>query len=688
MTKVNSDDMSDTRQGHRQWLSALCGIVLSLCLPSGLTLAQTGVGWLPRSSGDAQGLQARAFSVPPAAGAVIVRGRYKSEALASLQSAARVFSSNDKLDIAFDDYASLGRFCDRDEPFHVLVQEGVTTRSEKLCRQWRFPADTHQPDEFPLGVFRVVLIVNKSNPIRSLDLSGICRSLCGQGKAVKWQNVGGSGVATVRCYGVPKKTWARRLIQEKCMASWQDSSRPSGCELKGLGFRDDLVVCETAEEVLKKVRRDRNGLGFFAFGGELTERDLQGVKVLPVAAKEGGEAVAPTLESVIDRTYPLSEPVFLYVHPNAPKEAWEFCKFATGPEAAKIVKESGLWPEYDLEQICGKQRLAELRKGKGSTIRVCDLTGSEPVLNDVAAKFVKAKAAARLMVQKGNVQDVAIHGFFKDGTELLLMDRPLSEVTSKKTGVTSALSQKESENSEGNSRFSSVPSPTARSIVLGRMAVGVIVHPKNVLDSLPLDELRGILCREITQWPAANGVAGTMRVHGLKHDDPITELLKEKLGETRGEGLNYRVEPDTTSVVLAVAKNPFAIGIVDLSRLASDEKAVKLVNIYLPGRPAEGQTSTKDAKSGKQASPSTSAGPHVLSNDYPLARTFTLYVSSSASQIAKDFAEFAASPHCAETLVQHHLIPQQHASLREAGGAATTRELQQKPSQPYLRRGR
>ena len=77
------------------------------------------------------------------------------------------------------------------------------------------------------------------------------------------------------------------------------------------------------------------------------------------------------------------------------KEAWDFCKFAAGSEGAKIVKQFGVWPEGGLEQICGKQRLAALRKGKGATIRLCDLTGSERLLNDLAAKFVKAKAGAR-----------------------------------------------------------------------------------------------------------------------------------------------------------------------------------------------------------------------------------------------------------------------------------------------------
>jgi len=46
-----------------------------------------------------------------------------------------------------------------------------------------------------------------------------------------------------------------------------------------------------------------------------------------------------------------------------------------------------------------------------------------------------------------------------------------------------------------------------------------------------------------------------------------------------------------------------------------------------------------------------------LPEDYPLTRTFTLYVSPKASEMAKDFAQFVGSDRCAETLLKHNLLP-------------------------------
>ena len=86
---------------------------------------------------------------------------------------------------------------------------------------------------------------------------------------------------------------------------------------------------------------------------------------------------------------------------------------------------------------------------------------------------------------------------------------------------------------------------------------------------------------------------------------------------------------DTAAVVLAVAQDPAAIGFADASRLAPGEKSVKRVRVYLADR----------------ASPEGD----------PLARTFVLCVSPGATATAKDFAQFAASSRCAETLAQHSL---------------------------------
>ena len=287
----------------------------------------------------------------------MVRGRYQSGFLPAVQAVGNAFPSKSKLNINYDYHGSFGRFCDGDDPFHVVICEGDLTPHQKQCRERRFPPGAPQPEAFVVGELRVVFLVNTSNSIESLDLARIRRALNPKGKQVHWRDLGGVGSAAVRCYGPPEKSWPRQLIQDKCMARWRDTNQVGVREVQRLGFRDDLVSCTDAKEVLAKVRADRHALGFFACCEPLTSRDLQGVKALPIAEKEGDQAAAPPLDITSEQAYPLAEPLCLYVHPNAPAIARDFCKFATGPEAAKIVQQFGIWPEYLVEQAA-QQRAA------------------------------------------------------------------------------------------------------------------------------------------------------------------------------------------------------------------------------------------------------------------------------------------------------------------------------------------
>ena len=233
-----------------------------------------------------------------------------------------------------------------------------------------------QPEAFVVGELRVVFVVNKSNPIESLTFAEIRKALNEKGKRLHWPDIGGVGSAVVRCCGRAEKTWVRQFVQSKCMTRWRDTDQVGVRELQRLAFRDDVVSCGGRERGSYQGPEGRHALGFFARPGPLTEPRPPRREGLPIAVKEGDQA-APPLDLASERAYPLAEPLVLYVHPNAPVVARDTCKFATGPEAAKIVQQFGIWPEYPAEQARAEQRLAEVKAGKGKEIVVCDLTGRE-----------------------------------------------------------------------------------------------------------------------------------------------------------------------------------------------------------------------------------------------------------------------------------------------------------------------
>jgi ABC-type phosphate transport system substrate-binding protein len=609
-------DIFDLKTATGRLFASVVGLLLSCFSPPGVAAAQPYRTAIP------------VLSVPAKPGLAIVRGRYTSESFRLVRTVFDGFPAKNEVDIAFDLYASFGRFCDHDAPFHVVICEGELTPHDKQCWARRFPPGTPQPEAFLVGKLRVLFVVHKENSIQSLDFAGIRKSLNENGKPLQWEDIGGVRSTTIQCFGPPEKTWTRQLVRDKCMARWRDTDRVGIRELQRLGFRDDIVSCTDAKEVLAKVRADRHALGFFAYCEPLTNRDLQGVKVLPIAVNAGDKAIASPLDLTTDQAYPLAEPVYLYVHPAAPAVAHDFCKFATGPEAAKIVRQFGLWPEYELDEVRGNERLAEVKAGRGTEIAVCDLTSCGKVLTDLSLEFAKAKAAVQLRFRKGQMQEEAVENLAKGVTELLLADKDIGQ--GPMAGGQSGANQK---------------SLSPKSIELGRMEAGIIVHPENPLPSLPLEEVRSILCGETKKWPAVRGAAAAMHVFGLKRGDPITQLLKEKLAESGGrKSLKYAAQPDNEKVILAVARDPAAIGFVDLSQLPSKEKSVKLVPVF------EGKAAGEQRR-GKVVGSEGDTPPN------PLSRTLTLYVSPKASQTAKDFAAFLTPEHCKETIARYNLLP-------------------------------
>lgn len=513
-------------------------------------------------------------------------------------------------------------------------------------------------DAFPMGRLVVHVAVNAKNPKRTITLEEL-RDIF-RGQATSWKDVPSAGyLGRIELYApllvnAESSIFRKKVMQGAAFAPslYDDASKSSRQKL-------------SAAEVIGAVGKQTNAIGFFL---QADEKELdKRVRILRIAKDNKTQAVAPSVAAISDGSYALWDTLTLYLHPDAPPAARDFCKFANGEKAVKIVKQFEIWPEYELQQPRGRQHLAEVKRHNAAMITVGDLTGSPQLLDDLAVNFMKVKTAVQLSVQvregrKANGDGGAGHTvstpqeiekkLLADGNELLLVECGQSTAG---CGTKTPTLQS--------------PSPDGGPLVLGRMAVGIIVHPKNMLDALPLQELRGIFRGDVLQWPAASGAAASMHAYGLYYTDPTAQLLKTCIAEGSEMPLKYDSLPDNHKVILEVARDPTAIGFVDLSQLPSDEKSVKLLNVYRSGCSkrekvsAEKHATNNKTDKAERNGPSAVVGSRLSSRsarffaeDYPLATTFLLYVSPQASEVAKDFAQFTASEHGAETLVKHRII--------------------------------
>jgi ABC-type phosphate transport system substrate-binding protein len=557
------------------------------------------------------------------------------------------------------------------------------SKEEKAALKKAFSDPQRQPQEVVFCRAAVAIIVHRSNRFQGLTMDQVQQIY--RAKIEKWSAIGGADQSIGRLgTKYPLLSWwmfTNRILHGETVRfpdefKFDPNHLPQAEELHRF-YKEQhsrfpgggpFPCFENDAKLVEEVSKKSNAIGYCLLFAS-SER-MKNVRLVPIARKQGDDPVVPLHNGALSDTYPLQEVMWFLVHPDVPESTKAFVEYCTSSKAASTIKQCGLWPDCQLEQVRGQQRLAEVKNGKGTEIVVCDLTGWEELLKDLSFEFVKAKAAVQLKFQKGETQDTASEKLAKGATDLLLADKDSGQ-WSAASGQSVANQKSVEKGTVPGTLQGEGQSPIPRSIELGRMAVGVIVHPENPLESLPMDEAKSIFCGEIKKWPAVRGAAAAMHVFGLKHTDPMTQLLKEKLVE-RGRSLKYSTQPDNEKVILAVARDPAAIGFVDMSQLPPNDKSVKLVPVFEGAGRRQGDSPIfVERKLGQSPIPN------------PLSRTLTLYVSPNASQTAKDFAEFLTPEHCKETIAQHNILPPLHAE----GGSQLAGRARRSPHPGPLPKG-
>ncbi|HET9846019.1 MAG TPA: PstS family phosphate ABC transporter substrate-binding protein [Nitrospira sp.] len=196
----------------------------------------------------------------------------------------------------------------------------------------------HQPLGFIIAYGAIAVYVNRENAIKSLTLEqidGIFSSTHKRGKADlrTWGQLGLAGAwanAPIHLYGPPDRSSGTRSFFKEAMLL-------SGKMKRSLKTEAGLA------SVIVAVGKDRYGIGYSRIG-----LGTSAVREVSVSEKTGRTAVAPTVESVMSREYPLSRPFYLYINQHPDKdwdpELHEFLRFVYSRDGQEIVVRTGLFP--------------------------------------------------------------------------------------------------------------------------------------------------------------------------------------------------------------------------------------------------------------------------------------------------------------------------------------------------------
>lgn len=291
---------------------------------------------------------------------------------------------------------------------------------------------TRKMKAYPLGALAVCVVVSKTNTVRAIPvrfLEDIYR-----GNVRDWGQVAGSAQkGEIHALALYPSNVARMIFKSKILHGH------AFAQVLRVGPKESPYIKRTAESVLAAVASDTSAIGFIPY---VRGRTLpKNVRILPVIAsvwqkreitmpprvrlwkprkpakpripRQGGRkpprkkivlppppslkgllptkltgwvkeptSLIPSPETIFNGTYPLMDTLSLFVRPDAPPSAREFCAFAINSSNAGLLRKHGLLPEVDRLAFHAKRRLKEAA-AKRSTARKAV---PESAQGDVAGK--------------------------------------------------------------------------------------------------------------------------------------------------------------------------------------------------------------------------------------------------------------------------------------------------------------
>ncbi|NPV69482.1 MAG: phosphate ABC transporter substrate-binding protein [Firmicutes bacterium] len=170
-----------------------------------------------------------------------------------------------------------------------------------------------------------------------------------------------------------------------------------------------------------------------------------------------------------------------------------------------------------------------------------------------------------------------------------------------------------------------------KEFIIAKDGIAIIVHPKNKLENLTLDQVKKVFSGKITNWNDLGQPAGA-----------ITVVIREEGSGTRGafEELIMKeekctdkaaVQNSTGAVRSTVASNPNAIGYVSLAGVDQTIKALKM----------EGVEPT---------------AANIVAGTYKVSRPFLFLTNEDPTGAVKQFIEFALSSEGQDIAAKEHLV--------------------------------
>ena len=167
----------------------------------------------------------------------------------------------------------------------------------------------------------ITVVVNPSNPVSNLTFTQL-RGIY-SGSISNWKEVGGTTDAPIAVISRDSSSGTYKDFQELAMN--KDNYRP------------DALTQSATGGIVSEVSQNPNAIGYIGFA--YLDNSTKALSL-----DKGNGSVAPTPESILDGSYPLSRSLYMYTNGEPSGLAKEFINFILSDQGQKVVSTVGYIP--------------------------------------------------------------------------------------------------------------------------------------------------------------------------------------------------------------------------------------------------------------------------------------------------------------------------------------------------------
>lgn len=186
------------------------------------------------------------------------------------------------------------------------------------------------PVEHIVGFDGIAVYVHKDNPLRSITMQQLERLFGKGGELSNWTQLGVD-------FGSDQNNEVV-LISRQNNSGTYEYFREAVLGKKGR-FKTSCLNLNGSKDVVKFCSGSLNAIGYSGLAYATDE-----VRLLPVVNTDGGDPITPSNETILDRSYPISRPLYMYTNGEPAGAVKEYLDWILGDAGQRVLHDRGYSP--------------------------------------------------------------------------------------------------------------------------------------------------------------------------------------------------------------------------------------------------------------------------------------------------------------------------------------------------------